>query len=301
MDSYIEQFKQSLIHEKGASDHTVKNYTHDLLEFYAYLTEYQPDLIQNRDIKLDNINPLILRSFLSILFQKNSPSSVARKLSSLRSFFQYWVKNGKISQNPARAIHSPKVPKRVPKFLGVEEIFKLLDSPSEDSFQGRRDKSILELLYSCGLRVSELVKLDIDQIDSQNRMIRILGKGRKERLVPVGKKAVESIQRYIELRSSVLKQNRDEPALFLNYRGGRLSVRSVQRLLEDALIRSGLPKDISPHVLRHTFATHLLNAGADLRSIQELLGHSSLSTTQKYTHVNLDHMMKVYDEAHPKA
>lgn len=300
-DSYIKAFRESLIYERGASKHTVKNYVRDLVEFYSYLKRIEPDLIGKEGMKLSGINPLVLRSYLSVLIQKNHPASVARKLSSLRSFFQYWVKKGKIAQNPAKAIHSPKLPKRLPKFLNVDEVFALLDVPGSDDMRGRRDKAILELLYSCGLRVSELVGLDVAQVDLENRLVRVFGKGGKERLVPIGKKASQKIDHYLKLRDTFVKKDKDSGAVFLNVRGERLSVRSIQRLVDDTIKKCGLSKEVSPHVLRHTFATHLLNAGADLRSIQELLGHASLSTTQKYTHVNLDQLMKVYDASHPKA
>lgn len=300
-DSYIKAFRESLIYERGASTHTVKNYVRDLVEFYNCLKKIEPDLIDKEGMKLAGVSPLILRSYLSVLIQKNHPASVARKLSSLRSFFQYWVKKEKIAQNPAKAIHSPKLPKRLPKFLNVDEVFALLDVPGSDDVRGRRDKAILELLYSCGLRVSELVGLNVDQVDLENRLVRVFGKGGKERLVPVGKKASQKMDHYFKLRDSIVKKDKDSGAVFLNVRGERLSVRSIQRLVDDTIKKCGLSKEVSPHVLRHTFATHLLNAGADLRSIQELLGHASLSTTQKYTHVNLDQLMKVYDRAHPKA
>lgn len=297
----VSAFAEALAHEKGASPHTVKNYLHDLLQFCAYLQKYKPELMTRGDLSLEKIDPLTVRSYLSILFQKNSPSSVARKLSSLKSFFQFWVKKGAIAQNPARPIHSPKIPKKLPKFLNVDEIFRLLDSPGDEQFSDLRNKAILELLYSCGLRVAELTGLDIDDVDLENRLVKVVGKGSKERLVPIGKKASERLNRYLALRSQVIKKDRPLEAFFLNKQGGRLGVRSVERFVDEAILKSGLSKRISPHVLRHTFATHLLNAGADLRSIQELLGHVSLSTTQKYTHVNLDHLMKVYDSAHPKA
>lgn len=297
----VSAFGEALEHERGASPHTVKNYLHDLGEFCAYLQKYKPELMTKGDLSLEKIDPMIVRSYLSILFQKNSPASIARKLSSLKSFFQFWVKKGVIAQNPARPIHSPKIPKKLPKFLNVDEIFRLLDSPGDEQFSDLRNKAILELLYSCGLRVAELVGLDIDDIDLENRLVKVIGKGSKERLVPMGKKASHRLNRYLDLRSQVIKKDRPLEAFFLNKQGGRLGVRSVERFVDEAILKSGLSKRISPHVLRHTFATHLLNAGADLRSIQELLGHSSLSTTQKYTHVNLDHLMKVYDNAHPKA
>ncbi len=301
LDPSIEGFRTSLTHEKNASPHTVKSYLLDLAEFHDYLKKCQSDLLNQGKIDLEKISPLVLRSYLSILFQKLSSVSIARKLSTLRSFFRYWQKQGKISQNPAAVLHSPKLPQQLPKFLNVDEIFALLDSKLDDGFNARREKSILELFYSCGLRVSELVSLNVGQIDVENRLLRVLGKGNKERIVPVGQKALDALAHYLEVRRQQVKEDKTEAALFLNNRGGRLTVRSIQRLVDVAIKRCGISKKISPHVLRHTFATHLLGAGADLRSIQELLGHVSLSTTQKYTHVNLDQLMKVYDKAHPKA
>lgn len=292
------------MHEKQASPHTVKNYLHDLKEFWGYLHQFSPECINNKKLELNKVNPLILRGFLSFIFQGKSPATVARKLSTLRTFFHFWVKRGVLSQNPAKAISSPKIPKKLPRFLNVDEIFALLDIAVTDDFQGRRDCAILELLYSSGLRVSELVGLDETCVDLENRLVKVLGKGRKERIVPVGKKAIEKLKIYLEKRDKVLAQlktTNKTSSVFLNRRGERLNVRSVQRLVRQALVRSGLGKEISPHGLRHTFATHLLNAGADLRSIQELLGHANLSTTQKYTHVNVEQLMKVYDSAHPKA
>lgn len=301
-DSSIRHFRDAFLHEKGSSGHTVKNYVHDLIQFYDYLKEFQPDMLEKGQIALSKVNPLVLRSYLSVLFQKHKPASVARKLSTLRTFFKFWLRQGKINQNPAKAIHSPKVPKTLPQFLSVEEIFALLEAPSSDDFSGRRDRAMLELLYSSGLRVSELVALNINDMDLDESTVRVMGKGSKERLVPVGAKAIERLKQYLLVRSDVLMRGRpNTQALFLNVRGTRLNVRSVQRLVENSMGKSGISKNVSPHTIRHTFATHLLNSGADLRSIQELLGHASLSTTQKYTHVNVDQLMKVYDSSHPKA
>ncbi len=301
LDSHIEVFCQFLLHEKNASPHTIKNYQGDLSEFHHYLKQNQPDLLVGGKLDLVRLSPLVLRSYMTLLFQKLSPASVARKLSSLRSFFAYWQKKGKIAQNPAAVLHSPKLPKRLPRFLNVEEIFALLDFPVDDNFNSRRDKAILELFYSCGLRVSELVSLDLKNLDLENRLVRVIGKGNKERIVPIGKKAVEKISSYLDIRADRIKETESIQPLFLNNRRERLNVRSVQRLVDKAITQSGLPKKISPHVLRHTFATHLLNSGADLRSIQELLGHASLSTTQRYTHMNVDRLIEVYEKAHPKA
>lgn len=298
VDPHITSFADALTFERKASPHTVSNYVLDLEAFREHLTQNHPDLLENGAIKIGEISPLIVRSYLSVLFQKHHPSSCSRKLSSLRSFFQHWVKQGHLTQNPARAIHGPKIPKRLPKFLGVEEIFAILDQPFEDDFSGQRDRAILELLYSCGLRVSELTGLDEVDVDLENRMVKVCGKGNKERIVPIGKKAIGALRDYLVYR---LHLKTEDGAIFVNRLGQRISTRSIQRMVEKINSKIGLNKNISPHILRHTFATHLLNSGADLRAIQELLGHSSLSTTQKYTHVNLDQLMKVYDASHPKA
>lgn len=295
------EFKNHLAHERGASPHTVKNYVRDLLEFREYLKAHATTGLGADGFDLAQVSPLEVRGYLSHLFQKNAPASLARKLSSLRSFFQFWVKRGVMTQNPARAIHSPKIPKRLPRFLEIDEILSLLNTPAKDNFDGFRQKAVLELLYSCGLRVSELVGLDLESLDLSGRLVRVFGKGGKERLVPVGEKACNALSLYLESRAKVVPETNPSSAVFINRRGERISVRSIQRVLEGVLRTSGLAKNVSPHVIRHTFATHLLNNGADLRAIQELLGHSSLSSTQKYTHVNLDSLMKVYDKAHPKA
>ncbi len=301
LDPSIQEYKTALMHERNASPHTIKNYIHDLIDFYEYLSKFQPDIFVGGALDLTRISPLVLRSYLAVLFQKLSPVSISRKLSTLRSFFKYWQKKGRLTQNPASVLHSPKIPKQLPKFLNVDEVFALLDKVFSDDFAGRRDKAILELLYSCGLRVSELVGLNGNQLDVENRVVRVLGKGNKERIVPVGKKAAEALVRYQEARTQKMQNVSQTEALFLNKRGGRLTVRSIQRMVDKAMSDCGISKKISPHVLRHTFATHLLNSGADLRSIQELLGHASLSTTQRYTHVNVDQLIQVYEKAHPKA
>jgi integrase/recombinase XerC len=301
-DQNIKVFCDYLIYEKRSSPHTIKNYQRDLIEFYEYICKHHGDILKNKSIELSSVNPLIVRSYVSHLFQRNTASSVARKLSSLRSFFKYWVKKGVLNQNPAKTIHSPKIPKKLPQFLTIDEVFTLLDFPSENEPLSLRDKAILELLYSSGLRVSELTNLDTNHLELSNETIRVLGKGNKERIIPVSRKAILKLKSYLDIRYQLIKRkNHNIEALFLNNRGGRLSVRTVQRIVDEAVRKSGLKKEVSPHVLRHSFATHLLNAGADLRSIQELLGHVSLSTTQKYTHLNLDQLMSVYDNSHPKA
>jgi integrase/recombinase XerC len=255
---------------------------------------------------MENVDRLAIRKYLSFLHRRNKKSSIARKISTLRSFFKYLVKEERISSNPAKTVSSPKVEKILPTALTVDETFRLVEStkgipetPSSEKGKKRRlrDLTILELLYSSGLRVSELVGLNSNQLDLELGIVRVMGKGRKERIVPVGKKAVEAVKNYLEERGTL----EAESPLFVNARGRRLTARSVGRLVKEYTRRSGIFRKVSPHTLRHTFATHLLDAGADIREIQEMLGHASLSTTQRYTHVSMGKLMEVYDKAHPRS
>jgi len=288
LKKHLNKFIDFLKAEQGVSPNTLRAYTRDLEEFISF-TDKKPGDIDNLDI----------RSFLAFLHHKKlRKSSISRKLAAVRSFFRYLYMEGYVKKNPAKLVSSPKIPRSLPHFLSVDEIFCLLDTPAGDSFRETRDKAILELLYSSGLRVSELTSLDISDLDIKESLIRVKGKGRKERIIPVGSKAMAAIQNYLPERISLKKKS---SALFLNNRGGRLTERSVRRILLQCSRMVNLKGDLSPHTLRHTFATHLLHGGADLRSIQELLGHSSLSTTQKYTHVDIVHLAEVYDKAHPMA
>ncbi len=288
MKKQIEKFLIYLRAEKAVSPHTLKAYTQDLKEFDEFI-----------DKKLKNIDNLDIRTFLASLYNRDlKKSSISRKLASIRSFFKYLHMEGYVKSNPAKLVSSPKVPKNLPKFLTIDEVFSLMETPKGEAFKPARDKAIIELLYSCGLRVSELTSLDISDMDIKETIIRVKGKGRKERIIPIGTKAMEAIKNYLPERISLKKKS---PGLFLNYRGGRLTQRSVRRILLYYSRMINLTGDISPHTLRHTFATHLLHEGADLRSIQELLGHSSLSTTQKYTHLDIRQLTEVYDKAHPMA
>jgi integrase/recombinase XerC len=274
--------------EKDVSPHTMRAYTKDLEEFLSF-TDKKPQDIDNLDI----------RGFLASLhYRKLKKSSIARKLATIRSFFKYLHREGIVKKNPAKLVSSPKVPKSLPRFLTVDEAFALMDSPKGDTFQASRDKAILELLYSSGLRVSELTTLDINDFDIKESLVRVKGKGKKERIIPIGSKAVEAMENYLPERILLKKKSQ---ALFLNNRGGRLTQRSIRRIVDKYGRMVALKGHLSPHALRHTFATHLLHGGADLRAIQELLGHSSLSTTQKYTHVDIAHLIEVYDKAHPLA
>ena len=300
-DPKVLQFLTYLQNQKNSSRNTVMSYARDLVEFSDYMNKSQSDVMDEGFIVIERINPLMIRSYLSFLYQKNGATSIARKLSALRSFFKYYVSLGDIDQNPAKVIKSPKVPKRLPKFLNVDEINALLNAEINNTNRyGMRDRAILELLYSSGLRVSELVGLDFDRLDLNEALIRIEGKGNKERVVPIGAKAIEAIKAYLDERND-LYEIKDQTAVFLNKNGTRLSARSVQRLVVKVTQATGLNKSATPHMIRHSFATHMLGSGADLRSIQEFLGHKSLSTTQRYTHVGVDEISEVYDKTHPKS
>jgi len=285
---YIEQFIQSLKAEKDISGHTERAYICDLQEFITSIDK-DPKDIDNLDI----------RTFLASLHRKGlKKTSISRKLATIRSFFKYLQKEGVVKKNPARLVSSPRLPKTLPRFLSIDDVFSLMDLPQGETFRSTRDKAILELLYSSGLRVSELVSLDMADIDIKECLVRVRGKGKKERIVPIGSKAIDAIKNYLPER--ITKKKRSS-AIFLNNRGGRLTDRSVRRIVYMYSRLLNLRYNLSPHTLRHTFATHMLHGGADLRSIQELLGHSSISTTQRYTHVDITHLAEVYDRAHPMA
>jgi integrase/recombinase XerC len=297
---FIKQFLRYLSVEKNASPHTCRNYLIDLEQFESFLKSSGKCLSPSGEAEIERVDRIVIRSYLSFLHRKNRKSSVARKLSTLRSFYKYLVKEQLVSSNPAKAVSTPKVEKLLPTFLSVDEAFRLMDSPSfaEGSEERRqRDRTLLELLYSSGVRVSELVGLNWNQIDLELGIMKVMGKGRKERIVPIGEKAVKALKAYREGRGDLAW---DGP-VFINSRGGRLTARTVGRLVKKYTKGSGIFRRVSPHTLRHTFATHLLDAGADLREIQEMLGHASLSTTQRYTHLSMGKLMEVYDKAHPRS
>lgn len=293
MHEWIERFHTFLAVERNLSPHTCAAYLRDLAEFRAFLAAQGA---VDREALL-GIDHLLLRRYLAELHKSNQRTSIARKLSALRTFFRYLVREGGLPRNPAEGVATPKRNRYLPKTLSVDEASALMERGHGTTPLALRDRAILELLYSCGLRVSELTGLDVGGVDLRERLVRVLGKGRKERIVPVGRQAHAALCAYLDARGAVAD---DEP-LFVNHRGGRLTPRSVQRHLKTRLLKAGLLKDISPHALRHSFATHLLDGGADLRAIQELLGHASLSTTQRYTQVSVDQLMAVYDKAHPRS
>lgn len=286
---YVDNFIESLKSERNFSEHTIVNYRLDLMQFLSF--------IEKNKLPLFSIDRSSARSALYQLeSQKYSRRSLARKISAIRSFFRWLMREGKTKANPFDLISTPKLQKKLPNFLYQEEIEKLLSVQDLKKLLGKRDHAILELLYSSGIRVSEAIKLNLSDIDFDSGEIRVFGKGRKERIVLIGKFAISAIKDYLMEKGK--GQNR---AIFLNKRGERLTERSVERMIKIYAKKAGIEKPITPHTLRHTFATHLLSNGADLRTVQELLGHSSLSTTQVYTHVTKEKLKSVYDLAHPRA
>jgi integrase/recombinase XerC len=303
VEKAFQDFLRYLKVERNYSDHTVRNYESDLRQFAGFMGQRGKQIGGEDKTPLvpGQIDHLDIRAYLASLYRRNAKSSVARKLSTLRSFFGYLVRQAEIKQNPADMVSAPKMGKPIPDFLPVDEVFQLMHGPDTDSVLGSRDRAILEVLYSCGLRVSELTALNLDSLDLELGIARVIGKGNKERVVPIGDKAKKALSNYLEKRGELLAGRTERGALFLNNRGGRLSSRSVARLVKKHMQRCNLGRPLSPHGLRHSFATHLLDAGADLRAIQEMLGHVSLSTTQRYTHLSVDKLMAEYDKAHPRS
>jgi integrase/recombinase XerC len=286
---YIDKFLNHLEIERNYSSHTLINYHIDLEEFKSFC-------LSNNKKDIKDIDYFFLRKFLSSLSEKKiSKRTMARKISTLKSFFKFMVREKILKNNPATSLIYPKLEKPLPKFLTEEEVKKILEIPCRDNFISLRDKAILEFLYSTGARVSELVSLKRSDLDLIGGIVKVKGKGRKERLLPLGEPAIESIKRYLDKRKD------NNPFLFVNQRGKPLTDRGVRLIVERYIKKVFLSLKVSPHTFRHSFATHLLNRGADLRSVQELLGHSSISTTQVYTHLTIDILKKIYDKAHPHA
>jgi len=274
----IDAFIDHLRFERNASPHTLDAYRRDLLQFYEHM--------QETGVPFSRIDNMVIRSYMARLYHKEEKkSTIARKLAALRSFFQFCMQKKWLKDNPAKVVATPKQDKPVPSFLSLD----------------LRDKALLEMLYATGLRVSELVGLDLEDVNFEERLLRVRGKGKKERLVPYGRAAEDSLHAYFRVRPSLAQGRIGDTAVFLNYRGERLSTRSVQRIVRACIRQTALKRRISPHSLRHSFASHLLSRGADLRSIQELLGHASLATTQKYTHLDLGHLLDVYKKSHPRS
>jgi integrase/recombinase XerC len=291
----INRFFRYLRAERNASPHTETHYRTDLEQFGEFLK--QQNIPSFAAVSYD-----LARKFLAQLSMKEySRRSIARKLSALRSFYMFLVREGVMDSSPFALLRSPKQDTRLPVFLYLEEIRELLETPDPAEPLGMRDRAILETLYASGMRVSELVALDTGSVDLKNGIALVLGKGSKERYVPLGEYAVDAIETYAQKGRPFLAKGRGEEALFLNRNGGRLTDRSVRRIVDRAVERLALRKKISPHALRHSFATHMLEAGADLRTVQELLGHENISTTQIYTHITRDHLQTIYNRAHPRA
>jgi len=308
MQNHIDEFIRHLKYERNLSEHTLRNYESDLVQFYDHIAP--PDKEgKRRNVEISSIDNLTIRDFMAGLYEKNKKkSSIHRKVAALRTFFRYLCREGILEVNPARMVASPRVERKLPNHLTIQDMVRFIETPELDTVLGKRDRAILEILYASGLRVSELASLNLGDIDFENQTLRVKGKGRKERIVPFGDHARAAIETYLSVRGELLiDASRERPerfdplAVFINYQGTRITTRSVARMIDKYVkICAGIHR-LSPHALRHSFATHLLDAGADLRTIQELLGHARLSSTQVYTQVSMEKLMEVYDKAHPKA
>lgn len=288
MKDHIEKFIRYMETERAASPHTLRSYRKDLECFSGFVREDAED-----------VEPVAIRGYVASMVNSGlKKSSVSRRLATLRSFYRFLCREGHVKSNPAKLVNTPRLPKLLPRFLTVDDAFSLVEKPQGIGFAAARDRAILELLYSSGLRVSELAGLNLEDVNLKEGLVKVMGKGRKERIVPFGRKAIGAVKSYIIER--VLLKRKDR-AFFLNRSGTRLTDRGVRRIVVKYARAAVIEGRIGPHTLRHTFATHLLHGGADLRVIQELLGHASLSTTQKYTHLDISHLIDVYDKAHPLA
>jgi integrase/recombinase XerC len=306
IEQLLSQFFEHLRYERNVSEHTLRNYASDLGQFYDYLSPADPQTGARRELDIKQIDHITIREWLSTLHTaQKKKTSVARKLAALRTFFQFLVREGIIELNPAKLVSTPRLEKKLPVHLSVEDAIRFIETPDLETDLGKRDRAILEFLYGTGVRVSELTKLDLSDVDFKEKLIRVTGKRRKQRIVPFGDPALHALMNYLTVRNAFLQnaplEERDSRAVFLNYQGTRITTRSVGRMVDKYIqICAGI-HNISPHALRHSFATHLLDSGADLRDIQELLGHARLSTTQIYTHVSMEKLIEVYDKSHPKA
>jgi len=302
LKKYIELYAFFLKNEKNYSNYTIVSYRNDLIQFFNYLKLYRI----LKDDKIEDVDRSVMRKYIVYLKKSDySARSISRKISTVRSFFKFCLREGIIKVNPTINLITPKIDKKLPYFLYLQEVNKLIETPLKNTIFGIRDRAILELLYGTGIRVGELVNLNICNIDLYEKTIIVFGKGSKERILPLGNPSIRAIQEYLTSRNLFEKKlfvnKNDLEALFLNRLGGRLTTRSIRRIIIKYMKMAGLNKKISPHVLRHSFATHLLGGGADLRSVQELLGHKSLSTTQIYTHITKERLKTIYKKSHPRA
>lgn len=302
LKKYIELYAFFLKNEKNYSNYTIVSYRNDLIQFFNYLKLYRI----LKDDKIEYVDRNVMRKYIVYLKKSDySARSISRKISTVRSFFKFCLREGIIKVNPTINLITPKIDKKLPYFLYLQEVNKLIETPLKKTIFGIRDRAILELLYGTGIRVGELVNLNICNIDLYEKTIIVFGKGSKERILPLGNPSIMAIQEYLTSRNlfekKIFVNKNDLEALFLNRLGGRLTTRSIRRIIIKYMKMAGLNKKISPHVLRHSFATHLLGGGADLRSVQELLGHKSLSTTQIYTHITKEILKTIYKKSHPRA
>ena len=292
MNRFIEKFLRFLEIEKNASKHTTLNYRLDLYDFKKFL----------QDKPIESVDYLTLRKFLAYLKEGNFTNrTIARKLSCLRSLYKFLFREGLIKNNPVLMLSTPKQDKMLPIFLTEDEVVRLIEAPNTNDLLGLRDSAIIETLYSTGMRVSELVSLNMENIDFIGATVKVLGKGKKERLLPIGDRALGAINKYLAKRNSYRKTKKQTNIIFLNKNNKRITDRGIRKIIKKYIHTASLRSGVSPHTLRHSFATHLLNRGADLRSVQELLGHANLSSTQIYTHLTTDRLKAIYDKAHPRA
>ncbi|HRH41770.1 MAG TPA: tyrosine recombinase XerC [Pyrinomonadaceae bacterium] len=303
LEEYLRQFLDHLRYERNVSTHTLRNYSSDLGQFQDHLAS-----IGALKIKVDEIDHLTIREWMASLHSLNKKkTSIARKLASLRTFFQFLVREGILETNPAKLVATPRIERKLPSHLSMEDAVRFIETPDLNTDLGKRDRAILEFLYATGVRVGELVGLNLTDIDFREKLVRVTGKRKKQRILPFGEPALQALMFYLNETRPIFLNNcpsaeRDENAVFLNYQGTRITTRSVGRMVDKYIkLCAEINRDISPHSLRHSFATHLLDSGADLRDIQELLGHARLSTTQIYTQVSMEKLIEVYDKAHPKA
>jgi integrase/recombinase XerC len=302
LNDHLDQFLQHMQYERAVSPHTLRNYASDLEQFKQHLFKIE----KRADLPVSEIDRLTIREWMAALHGDHKKTSIARKLASLRTFFQFLVREGVIETNPAKLVATPRIERKLPNHLSVDDAVRFIETPDINTDLGRRDRAIVEFLYATGIRVGELVNIDIKDVDFREKLVRVTGKRKKQRIVPFGEPALQAVLLYLEKTRTVFLNNcppakRDENALFLNYQGTRITTRSVGRMIDKYIKQCADIHSISPHSLRHSFATHLLDSGADLRDIQELLGHARLSTTQIYTQVSMEKLIDVYTGAHPKA
>lgn len=302
LNDHLSQFLQHLKYERNVSEHTLRNYASDLEQFRTHLLRVE----KREDMPVAEIDRLTIREWMAELHADHKKTSVARKLASLRTFFQFLIREGKLDANPAKQVATPRIERKLPNHLSIEDSVRFIETPDINTDLGRRDRAIIEFLYATGIRVGELVGINIPDVDFREKLVWVTGKRKKQRIVPFGEPAMQAVLLYMDQTRGKFLENcpetkREPTALFLNYQGTRITTRSVGRMIDKYIKLCADIHDISPHSLRHTFATHLLDQGADLRDIQELLGHARLTTTQIYTQVSMEKMIEVYDRAHPKA